>query len=96
MQKLFMPATSFMKSRDSRGDWLPPDVNYYELQDHPTYVTDFAAKICKQEGNIVPAIRASAWNTRNLCQGHFDKTNGKRVETEPIACVNCCEDDFQI
>jgi len=60
MQKLFMPATSFMKSKDARGDWLPSDVNYYELPDYPTYQTEFAAQNCKDLGNIIPSMRTSA------------------------------------
>lgn len=96
MSRLFAPASSLMKSSEGRGDWLDEGVEYYVLPDHPDYVEEFAEQNAVGEDNIVPSLRPSAWNEKNLMQGHFDSTNGKRVETEAIAALNRCEEDFQI
>lgn len=96
MHKLFMPATSLMTSSEGRGEWLDEGTDYYIFKDYPAYHQEFAAKCCRDPSNIVPSLRVSAQNQRNILYGHFDTTNGKYPETEAIGGINRCELDFQI
>lgn len=96
MQRLFMPATSLMKSSEGKGRWMDATTDYYTFIDYPAYQKEFAAKCCKDPANIVPSLRVSLQNPRNILYGHFDTTNGRYPETEAIGGLSRCELDFQL